>query len=174
MTVREAVPGDAEAVREVHRRSIEGLGPAAYDPEQVAAWAAGCASADYAARIDEGDAFLVAERDGVVGFGSLSLASPGEYEADIDAEVTGVYVLPEVAREGIGSALYDALERRARSAGVGVLGLWASRNAVEFYEAKGYERVRTLDHEFSAHEDTGVTGAVVEMVKPLAADRRED
>jgi putative acetyltransferase len=168
VNVRDAVPGDSEAVREVHRRSIEGLGPAAYDSEQVAAWAAGCASADYATSIAETDAFLVAERDGVVGFGSLSLASPGEYEVDVDAEVTGVYVLPEVTREGVGSALYDALERRARSEGVGVLGLWASRNAVGFYRAKGYQRVRTLDHEFSAHEDTGVTGTVVEMVKPLA------
>ncbi len=168
MIVREAVSGDAEAVREVHRRSIEGLGPAAYDPEQVAAWAAGCASADYVTRIEGGGVFLVAERNDVVGFGSLSLTPPDGYETQVDAEVTGVYVLPEVAREGVGSALYDALERRARSAGVDRLGLWASRNAVCFYEANGYERVRALDHEFSEHEDTGVTGTVVEMVKPLA------
>lgn len=154
-------------MREVHRRSIEGLGPAAYDPEQVAAWVAGCGSADYAARIADADAFLVAERESVVGFGSLSLGAPEEYEDDPDAEVTGVYVLPRVAREGVGSALYGALEHRARSAGVEMLGLWASRNAVGFYETRGYERVRTLDHEFSAHEDTGVTGTVVEMTKPL-------
>lgn len=171
MNVREADPEDAEPVRAVHRRSIEGLGPQAYEPQQVRAWAAGCDSADYVAAIEGDGAFLVAELDGdIVGFGSMSAESPEDYESDADAEVTGVYVAPSVTRRGVGTALYRELERRARAAGVRWLGLQASRNAVPFYEAHGYERVRERDHEFSAHEDTGVTGTVVEMVKPLAEE----
>jgi putative acetyltransferase len=175
VNVREATVTDAEAVRQVHRRSIKGLGPEAYDPEQVRAWAAGCESADYAGSIEDDGVFLVAERDGIVGFGSLSLVAPGGYASDVDAEVTGVYVDPDVVRRGVGTALYRGLERRARERDVDRLGLLASRNAVAFYEDRGYERVRERDHEFSAHEATSVTGTVVEMVKPLdsgpAADR---
>ncbi|TYL40228.1 N-acetyltransferase [Natronococcus pandeyae] len=167
MEVRDAVPADAEAIREVHVRSIRGLGTDAYTTEQVDAWAAGCESADYERAIRDLE-FLVAERDGaVVGFGSLAPEPPGRYEADVDAEITGLYVDPSVARQGVGSAIYDELERRARRSGVETLGLSASRNAVPFYEARGYERVREFEHEFSGEESTGVTGTVVEMEREL-------
>jgi putative acetyltransferase len=192
--VREARPGDADAVRAVHRASILGLGTGAYSREQVEAWAAGAESADYAAIDDDAYHFVVAEaadgggnrsedggsdgsqdeRDGatpgaggIVAFGSLKLAAPAGYEAAVDAEVTGVYVHPDAAREGVGTAVVETLEARARAEGVDQLGLTASANAVPFYEARGYDRGRERDHEFSAGEDTGVEGRVVEMVRPL-------
>lgn len=189
MEVRDATVADTERVRAVHEASIRGLGPEAYDREQVDAWARACESADYAAAIDaDGGAFLVretqaerasrggerrpagaanADGDDVVGFASLAGDPPDGYRAEVDAEVTGVYVHPSVAREGVGSALYDELEDRTRVSGVDRLGLLASLNAVPFYESHGYERVRALDHEFSASESTGVTGTVVEMAKRL-------
>lgn len=169
MEIRDAAPADAEAVRGVHAASIEGLGPRAYSEEQVAAWARGCESADYTAPIESDDvAFVVAEDDeDVVAFGSLQFSAPEGYLANVDAEVTGVYVHPSVAREGVGTRIYDELERRARTRDVETLGLSASRNAVPFYEEHGYERVGEHTHEFSSHESTGVTGVVVEMTKDL-------
>lgn len=169
MRIRDAEPADAEVVRRVHAESIQGLGTAADRQEQVDAWARGCESADYTALLEADHLMVVVacEGDDVVGFGTLSLSSPEEYEADVDAEVTLVYVHPEAAGEGVGSALYEELERRARANDVDALGLTASRNAVRFYDDHGYERVRAKDHEFSAHESTGVTGEVVEMRKHL-------
>jgi putative acetyltransferase len=169
MEIREATTADTEAIRRVHRESIEELGPAAYSSEQVAAWARGCASANYIASIESDDAcFVIAEReDEVLGFGSLSFDSPTEYEASVDAEVTGVYVHPSAARDGIGTDLLVALEREARNHGVGTLGLSASLNALGFYERHGYEQVRTYDHEFASDLSTGVTGRVVEMKADL-------
>lgn len=169
MEIRTAEPTDADAVRRVHRASIEGFGPAAYDPEQVEAWASGCESADYATPISSDDVyFAVAERGGeVVGFGSLRLEATGDCERTTDAEVTAVYVHPEVAREGIGTELLADLEREARERGRPRLRLSSSLNAVPFYEHHGYERVRTRTHEFSGHRSTGVEGRVVEMRKEL-------
>jgi putative acetyltransferase len=169
MRIREARAAEAEAIRCVHRESIEGLGPAGYSSEQVAAWARGTESADYAATIESDDGgFVVAERDGdLLGFGSLSYDIPEEYEASADTEVTGVYVHPSATREGVGTELLVALERAAKNRGVGTLGLSASHNALRFYERHGYERVRTYEHEFSSDESTGVTGAIVEMKKAL-------
>lgn len=169
MEIREASTEDAEAIRAVHRASIEGLGPQAYDRRQVEAWARGCRSADYAATIEAAEtACLVADRGGeVVGFGTLRVAAPDGYVSDPDAEVTAVYVSPGVAREGVGTELYAALERRARSRGIETIGLSASLNAVQFYQAQGYDRIREYDHEFSSQEDTGVTGTIVEMTKEL-------
>lgn len=169
MRIRDATPADTEAIREVHAASIMELGTAAYRPEQVEAWARGCDSADYAASITAGDvAFVVAERaDSIRGFGSLRFGTPEGYESVVDAEITGVYVDPSVVREGVGTRIYETLETRARSADVATLGLSASLNAVAFYESHGYECVRTIDHTFSAHESTGVSGDVVEMTKEL-------
>lgn len=162
MNLREATPADVEAIRAVHYEAITGLGPAAYDEAQVAAWAEGCAVADYSAVGDEGVYFVVAEDErGVLAFGSLRLAP----RDDADADVTAVYVHPSVAREGVGSAVLEALERRTHDRGAETLALTASLNAVPFYEARGYRRVGERDHEFSASEDTGVTGRVVEMQK---------
>lgn len=169
MNVRDATPADAESVRTVHYESIKGLGTEAYSEEQAAAWAEGCESADYSSAITNDDLeYLVAETDGeVLGFGSLRLGAPDGYEADVDAEITGIYVHPSVARDGVGTRIYSELERRARASGVGALGLAASLNAVPFYETHGYERVRDVTHEFSSGESTGVTGTVVEMKKDL-------
>lgn len=170
MEIRDAAPADAEAIWAVHVRSIRELGTDAYAPEQVEAWAAGCESADYEGSIRDLE-FLVTERDGrdgdVVGFGSLAPEPPGRYEADVDAEITGLYVDPSVARQGVGSAICDELERRAHRSGVETLGPSASRNAVPFYEARGYERVREFKHEFSGEDSTGVTRTVVEMKREL-------
>lgn len=168
MEIRAAEPTDADAVRRVHRASIEGLGPEAYDSEQVEAWASGCESADYASTIADDDVrFVVAERDGdIVGFGSLRLERLAD-ESTADAEITGVYVHPSVAREGVGTALLADLEREARERGRRLLGLSASLNAVPFYDHHGYERVETRTHEFSGHRSTGVEGTVVEMRKEL-------
>lgn len=169
MEVREAVPADADAVRHVHVESITELGREAYAQEQVDAWAAGCRSADYATSIEADDCFIVvAEDDGdVVGFGSLEYDTPDGDGTDAAAEITGVYVYPDVARRGVGSKLYATLERRARERDAETLGLSASLNPVPFYESLGYERVGRYSHEFSSHESTGVEGDVVEMKTDL-------
>ncbi|AUV81144.1 N-acetyltransferase [Salinigranum rubrum] len=166
MDVRDADPSDAEAIREVHARSITELGRQAYSPEQVDAWVQGCESADYASAIESDDlTFIVAEKEGqIVGFGSLRFETS---ESDSDAEVTAVYVHPSVVRQGVGTAIHAELERRARAHGAQSLGLSSSLNAVPFYEARGYEHFGERFHEFSAHEETGVTGTVVEMRKRL-------
>lgn len=137
--IRDATPGDAEAIRAVHRESIPELGTQAYSREQIEAWAQGCASADYTSAIERGDLeYVVAEReDEIVGFGSLNLSAPEGYAAEADVEVTGSYVDPSVAREGVGSRLSTELEERARSRGVQMLGLAASRKRFRSTRRRG-------------------------------------
>ncbi|WP_231184993.1 GNAT family N-acetyltransferase [Haladaptatus sp. DYF46] len=168
MRVRNATTDDVEAVRAVHAESIAELGREGYDERQVAAWAEGCESAEYTPAIEaDAGTFVVAEDVDVVAFGTVRFEPPKEHAAAVDGEVTGVYVHPSVARTGVGSAVLAELERRASEQGTRTLGLAASLNAVPFYEAHRYERVRECAHEFSSRESTGVTGTVVEMKKKL-------
>lgn len=168
MRVRDATEKDVPEIRSVHEAAIRELGPAAYTDEQVAAWASGVETADYGAVTADDHAFLVAvDESAVVGFGSLRWQPPDGYASDPDAEVTGIYVHPDHARDGVGTALLRELEARADRASPDTLGLQASRNAVPFYDAHGYERVTEHAHEFSSERGTDVTGTVVEMTKRL-------
>jgi putative acetyltransferase len=168
VTVRDPTPDDARAVGEVHQRAILELGRRAYTAEQVAAWSGDREADDYELDL-EGRRFVVAERAvepderTVVGFGSLEPEPESEFADPVAVEVTGVYVHPDHAREGVGSALLADLEAQARAWNADHVWLMASLNAVSFYEAKGYERVREHDHEFHGE----ATGTVVEMRREL-------
>jgi len=165
--VRDARPADAEAVGRVHLGAVDELGPDAYDEEQVVAWGRSSEPSDYAVDGDD-NRFVVAERDGDVrGFGELTY-SPGDYldPAD-DDEVKAVYVRPTATRLGVGPALLEELERDAWENGFEMVGLWASRNAVPFYEQRGYERVVERTHEFGEE----VEGTVAEYPERAVSRR---
>jgi len=86
--------------------------------------------------------FLVAERDGeVVGCGALHVM----WE-DL-AEVRTVAVDPDLAGQGIGSALLAALMERARA--VGVRKVFCLTFAVPFFERHGFQEIddSPLDHD---------------------------
>lgn len=173
--VRPATLGDARAVRDLHVASIHRFGPEAYNDAEVEAWASTDDSDDSGYPIGEDDHYLVvAERAArrasegtsgeqgdpqargreVAGFGHLAIP---------DREVTAVYVHPDHANVGVGSALLAALEGFARGRDIAELWLVASLNAVNFYERVGYERVGETTHETTG----GVELDCVEMRKYL-------
>lgn len=161
VSVRKAEPGDARRIRDVHLASIEGLAGQSYTQKQVAAWAHERDPEEYPIESDE-TYFVVAEgQEQVVGFGWMKPEASSYFQADVDGELTAIYIHPSVARNGVGSRLYAELEAEAVRENVDSMGLWASRNAVPFYEAKGYEQVTDHVHEY--HDDVGLT--VVEMEK---------
>jgi len=162
-SIRKAVAGDAQKIRDVHLASIRGLGGQKYTEEQVSAWAHDRNPGGYP--IDSGEThFLVAEDDtAVIGFGWMK-PDGGEYlQTDVEGEITAIYVHPSVARKGVGSRLYSELEAHAAREGLDSLGLWASRNAVPFYESWGYERVTNHAYEYQ----DGIKLTLVEMEKQL-------
>lgn len=138
VSIRPATPADGTAVARLHEAAIRERGPAAYDEAQVEAWAANKDPDRYP--IDDPDShFVVAARVGtIVGFGELV---PDE------REVRAVYVHPNHADDGVGTAILDHLEETAREEGIERLELLSSKNAVGFYEHRGWEPVEAVDHE---------------------------
>ena len=163
VSVREAVAGDAQQICDVHLSSIEGLGTQSYTEKQVAAWAHDRSPDEYP--IESEDTFFAVAEDttGVVGFGWMK-SEAGEYlQTDVEGEITAIYVHPSVARNGVGSRIYSKLETKAMQQGLESLGLWASRNAVPFYETQGYERAGERSYEYR----DGIELTVVGMAKQL-------
>jgi len=163
-SIREAVAGDARQIRDVHLASIKELGGQQYTEEQVSAWGHDRDPDGYP--IDSEDTyFLVAEDDtAVLGFGWMKPDASEYFQTDVDGEITAIYIHPSVARNGVGSRLYAELEAHAARQAIDSLGLWASCNAVPFYEAQGYERVTNHAHEYQ--DDIKLT--LVEMKKQLS------
>ena len=96
---------------------------------------------------------IVAERNGTI-IGSVLLFPPlaKAYGGTIASagwpEVRLLAVMPVVRGQGVGTALMDECERRARRVGATMLGLHTMEMmqvAVGMYERRGFERVPELD-----------------------------
>ncbi|MFN0191913.1 MAG: GNAT family N-acetyltransferase [Aestuariivirga sp.] len=133
-------PSDAADLSELFVRSIKGLAPDHYSPEQVAAWA--------------GEAATPEENHVKCSDGRLVLVAAGEHDeplAYIDLEMDGhidmLFCLPEAAGKGLASALYNELERRAKALDIPRLYVEASEGARPFFAHKGFALLNRHDFE---------------------------
>ena len=124
---------------EIHERAIRGLAASHYSQEAIEGWVVP-ATDENLRRLTanaDGEIRLIAEWDGVpVGIGALVLET---------SELRAVYVAPEAARQGCGTALVDEIERIARDGEVARLTLHASLNAQRFYAGLGYSVVESAE-----------------------------
>lgn len=156
--IRPASLEDASDIRALHVASIRALGPRSYDEEQVAAWATKDDGPDSYPIGDDGHHFVVAEREqAIVAFGHVVPRAES---------VRAVYVHPDHVGSCVGSTVLAHLEGYALGCGTPRLGLWASLNAVGFYQRMGYRSVRDEAIEKS-NDGSTVTIPVVEMLKSL-------
>lgn len=135
VTVREAVPADAPDIARVHDTALRRQGAAHYPDEQLDAMAPpdrDSAAVDGSILTDSERYVAVAEvDDALVGVGGIQLET---------GSLLGVFVHPDHTGAGVGTALYERLESRAREAGLETLTIRSALNAVAFYEACGFER----------------------------------
>ncbi|WP_435361045.1 GNAT family N-acetyltransferase [Haloarchaeobius sp. DFWS5] len=148
VTLRPATRDDRQAIATMHAASIRRLGRTHYDEQQVRAWAGNKRPERYP--VGEEDEYLVVAEfdDELAGYGHLRLE---------DGEVRAVYVSPDFARRGVGRALLDHLESIARADGHVDCYLYASLNAVPFYEQAGWS---VVDEETVETSGDGVTAAL--------------
>lgn len=132
LTLRPASEADRDALWRLHSRSVAALCRGAYSSLEVRTWVELLRPEGYL-RPEQPRTVLVAERGRhLVGFGQLD-PRQGELEA--------LYVAPEEAGHGVGSALLSALETLAWRAGAHGVSLDASLNAETFYRTRGYVRL---------------------------------
>lgn len=152
--IRKATEADEDATWRARTASIRCLCTSHYGEQLAEAWASAPRPDDFVAIIQDRD-FLVAEfKSGIVGFGFIHRQH---------AEMEALFVAPDFARRGIGTALLAALEAKARQAGLKRLSLSSSLNAVSFYEVAGYLAIE----ETTWHHPAGFNLRCVEMAKAL-------
>ena len=129
ISLRPYVPADARRCAEIFRSAIDELAADDYDSDQREAWAS---RADDEAAFGQGLAgtlTLIALIDGEeAGFASLK-------GADV---IHMLFVAPEFARQGVATALVDALTRLAAARGAKALTTEASEVAKPLFEKLGF------------------------------------
>ena len=133
VTVRPLRDDEIRLYLDIHERAIRGLAASHYYPDDIKGWVVPTTDENLRrlARNADREIRFVAELDETpVGIGALVVEK---------SELRAVYVAPEGARQGCGSALVREIERTARDNHVTRLTLHASLNAEPFYVALGYE-----------------------------------
>jgi putative acetyltransferase len=127
--LRPFLPADTMALRDLFAQSIDELTADDYDEDQRIAWAASAEdAAEFRARLAEALTLVVQLEGEYLGFAALK----------DNKTIDMLYVHPDFAGEGVGTALADALEKIAGARGAEAITVDASDTAVPFFERRGY------------------------------------
>lgn len=154
--LRAGKPADAPGIYAVHERAVRELCRGVYSDEQIESWVCGNSAQRYVEAMDvEGEIFevAVARLRGIVGFSAYK-----------DEEVRSLYVDPDWARLGVGSALLQRAEAAIAAAGHSKVVIGASLIGLPFYEARGYH---VLKHRHWRSRG-GLMIPAADMEKPLS------
>jgi len=129
--IRPGQDDDAEALAAVFERAVRTIGARFYSPAQIEAWIGHEPRAvSFRARMSDGRRCWVA------------LDGQHQVTAFVDLEADGhidcLYADPQVAGQGVASALLDVVERTAREEGLTRLYVEASEAARRFLLKRGY------------------------------------
>jgi putative acetyltransferase len=134
ITLRRFQPNDAEKLADVYRDAVRTIGSQAYDPPQIDAWVRSPEDIErFRTALSMGLTVIAEEAGEPIGFGQLS---PPDHLALL-------YCVGRVSRRGLGSLIYDELEREAIRMGSTLIKLEASRISRAFFEKKGYHVFET-------------------------------
>jgi putative acetyltransferase len=133
VALRPFLPTDARRCAIVFRSSIEELAEEDYSEAQCEAWAARADDEPAFAKALAGDLTLVATFEGeIVGFASLKG----------DTLIERLFVDPGYARQGVATALMDALTKLAQARGAKELTADVSDTAKPLFDRLGFESLK--------------------------------
>lgn len=127
--LRPFLTADTPVLIEIFKTSIEVLAAEDYDEEQCAAWASRMVDGEAQRERLSANLTLVALLDGAPA-GFISLKHPDLIDL--------LFVHPDYARNGVATALCEAVEKLAAARKIPALVTFASDTAKPFFERRGY------------------------------------
>ena len=127
--LRPYLPADARLLAEIFRASIEELTTEDYSEAQQEAWAAAA---------DDEKAFAERLGEQLTLVGTLNGSPVGFISLEGREQIGMLYVHPAAAGQGVGTMLYDAVEKLAAARGASKLIVEASDSASAFFQHRGF------------------------------------
>lgn len=159
--IRPARHADLDDIAAIQTRSIMALGIKIYGEVTCRAWAKIGVQSRHTL-LDSG-LFFVAEQDGDIAGVAGWTADSREPDC---AWARYVFVAPELAGHGVGRRLMSEIETSSYAASRPRLTLWASLNAVPFYEVLGYQAIKSAQWPIAS----GIEMSFLLMSKSLTGD----
>ena len=128
--LRPARPEDAARLHELHTASVRTLCAPHYPPEVIDGWLSDRQPQGYLPPIKRGVLFVAERDDAIIGFGEASAGT-----------VVAVYVDPQAAGHGVGSALLKHALQVARREHDGAVSVESTLNARGFYARHGFREI---------------------------------
>ena len=138
MSIRLFRPGDEAAIADIFFSAVREIASLDYSAEQVKAWAPDPpAPEQFAKRAADGRTVFVAtdQADRPLAYADL----------EADGHIDHIYCCADHVGRGMAKALYDRLEREARSRGIGRLYVEASEPARRFFLKRGFAELERND-----------------------------
>ncbi|MHC4597664.1 MAG: GNAT family N-acetyltransferase [Planctomycetota bacterium] len=130
MIVRRYKPGEENEIWSVYYGSTRNVVSLEYTPDQVKRWAPDDLDMEpWAARLARTKPFVAILDDKIVGFAEL----------EPDGHINYIYCHHEFQRQGIGSELWEAVEREAERLGLEEIFAEVSTTGIDFFLAKGFQ-----------------------------------
>jgi putative acetyltransferase len=135
--IRRANYSDAAKIIEAHRRSIREVCSRDYTSEQIAAWSGQAYREErWLQTIDRDLVWVISDSNkNIYGFGHL------QFKDSKEAEIAGLYLVPEVIGKGLGKELVGIMFDQCRKKEIHKVFLSATKTAKKFYEAVGFEQM---------------------------------
>jgi len=134
MQIRLATTEDVISLAQLFAASVRAMGPDAYSPAQVDAWAASAESPEtFRDFILRPTTYVAYDSSGAIGFCGL----------EPDGHVRSVYVRPDRARKGIGSRLLLHILAEAAGCGIERLSAEASEFSLPLFLKHGFHATGT-------------------------------
>jgi putative acetyltransferase len=127
--LRPYLPADAPLLAQIFRASIEELTTEDYSEAQQEAWASAA---------DDEEAFADRLGKGLTLVGTLNGSPVGFISLEGSQKIDMLYVHPAAAGQGVGTMLYDAVEKLAAARGAAKLTVEASDSANSFFQSRGF------------------------------------
>ena len=133
MKIRKAKAEEAQALLELHARSVRGTCADDYTPQQIQRWLSRQKLSRYVERIRQDGIFICVNDVGkIVGLCSRK-----------GGDIHGLYVDAQAQGRGVGSILLAHMENAARNEGIAELTATSTITALPFYLRHGYEALET-------------------------------
>src|SRR5689334_18027989 len=127
--LRPYLPADAPLLVEIFRASIAELTADDYSEAQQEAWASAA---------DDEEAFAERLGKGLTLVGTLDGSPIGFIALEGKEQIDMIYVHPAAAGQGVGTMLYEAVEKLAAARGASRLTVEASDSASDFFQSRGF------------------------------------
>jgi putative acetyltransferase len=133
--IREARPGDEAGIHESHMRSIREVCVKDHGEEEVRGWGNRPLGNRWIGAIREGYVWVVEFQHAIHGHGYIKITTDGEAA---QAEIRGLYLTPEVLRQGLGFKLATMMIDKAKELGAKSITLDSTLTAHSFYQRLGF------------------------------------